>query len=220
MYRAKIYRRTRKISSYNVKTQINDAGMYAWAKPYNDPNIDDVYTGLGKQFRYSPIFKNPIEDTMIELTGYRKKDYLIAEKQVGKTHTPCVTVWHHAWCEKNGLYRMQLVDFNTHKKTCPHAGGCKLWILNTKKKLKYNSHKRGEETREYTDIATFYSIEASERNYYQRGYVSKRTLSCVRRKGLLLVGIDVYGNLLYESRKGKYFWDHEQDCLIPLSVMS
>ena len=28
----------------------------------------------------------------------------------------------YAWDEINGLYRMQLVDFIEHKKTCPHAG--------------------------------------------------------------------------------------------------
>lgn len=48
-----------------------DAGKYAWAKPYNDPNIKDIPTGLGRGFRYSPIFKNSIVDTMVKLTGYR-----------------------------------------------------------------------------------------------------------------------------------------------------
>lgn len=212
----KAHKRTGKISSYNVGFQRKDSEMYAWAKPYNDPNIEDVYTGLGGNFKYSPIFKNSIADTMVALTGYRNKDYVIAEAQVGKKHTPCVTVWHHAWQEKNGLYRMQLVDFDTHKKTCPHAGGCKLWLLNTKKKSKYNSYRRSDKGGDYTDITTYYSIQASDRNYYQRGYVSKRTLSCIRRKKLKLVGIDIYGNLIYESRKGKYFWDHESDCLMSL----
>lgn len=79
-----------------------DAGKYAWAKPYNDPNIKDIPTGLGRGFRYSPIFKNSIVDTMVKLTGYRSKDYAIAETQTGKKHIPKVTVWHHAWHEENG----------------------------------------------------------------------------------------------------------------------
>ena len=105
---------------------------------YLNTNIDNVVTGLGGNFRYSPIFKNAVADTFIELTGYRNKDYKIAEAKTGKGHTPKVTVWHHAWQEKDGLYRMQLVDFSEHKKTYPHAGGCKLWIMNTHKKKKYS----------------------------------------------------------------------------------
>lgn len=211
------YKRTGKISSSNIPIREKNGEIYAWAKPYDNPDIEDVCTGLDRQFKYSPIFKHPLADTMVELTGYRKKDYVIAEKQVGKTHTPRVTVWHHAWHEKDGLYRMQLVDFEVHKKTCPHAGGCKLWILNTKRKSKYKSCVRSKNEGDYSDITLFYRIEASKRNYYQRGYVGKRTISSIKRKRLTLVGIDVYGNLLYESRRGAYFWDHENDCLIPLN---
>jgi len=209
-------RRVRKTGIHDVKIYKVDSGIYAWTKPYNDPEIEDVFTGLGKQFNYSPIFKKPIVDTMVELTGYRRKDYIIAENQTGIKHTPRVTVWHHAWEEKGGLYKMQLVDFEKHKKTCPHAGGCKLWIINTKKRFKYAVYKRSTVTGDYNDIADFYSIEKNERSYYQKGYVSKRTLSCVKRKKLSLVGIDMYGNLLYEGEKGRYFWDHENDCLISL----
>ena len=219
MRQTKTCKRTEKTPSYSVSLQRKNVEIYGWAKPYNDPNIDDVSTGLGGNFKYSPIFKGAIADTMVALTGYRKKDYVIAEAQVGKKHTPCVTVWHHAWQENNGLYRMQLVDFDTHKKTCPHAGGCKLWLLNTKKKSKYNSYRRSGKDGDYTDITTLYSIHPSDRNYFQRGYVSKRTLSCVRRKKLNLMAMDVYGNLIYEGRKGKYFWDHESDCLISLNAM-
>lgn len=193
-----------------------DVGMYAWAKPYNDPNIIDVFTGLGKGFRYSPIFKNCIADTMVELTGYRSKDYVIAEAQTGKMHTPKVTVWHHAWYEKDGKYRMQLVDFNEHKKTCPHAGGCKLWLLNTKKVSKYMSYKRMRDygqLGDYSDLSLFYPVENSKISFYQNGYVSKKTLSAIGRKKAKLCGIDMYGNLLYKNAKNTYFWDHESDLL-------
>lgn len=190
--------------------------MFAWAKPYNDPNIDTVPTGLSKQFRYSPIFRNAVADTMVKLTGYRRKDYIIAEQQTGIKHTPTVTVWHHAWDENNGLYRMQLVDFDTHKKSCPHAGGCKLWLLNNNINGSYRSHRRINETGNYTDVATFYEIDARDRNDFQKGYVSKKTCSLVRKKHIQLRGVDMYGNLLYANSKGAYLWDHESDSLIPL----
>lgn len=193
-----------------------DRDIYAWAKPYNNPNIINVSTGLSGKFAYSPIFKKCIADTMVILTGYRKKDYMIAEEQTGKKHVPKLTVWHHAWEEKNGEYRMQLVDFNEHKKTCPHAGGCKLWLLNNKKSSKYFAYKEKKIVGNYSDILEFYPIESDKRGYYQRGYVSKRTLSIINRKQAKLIGIDIYGNLLYKTRKNIYFWDHESDEILLL----
>lgn len=208
-------RKNGRVSSYRRTLKAN-VEIYAWTKPYNDPNIDNVVTGLSGNFRYSPIFRNAIADTFIELSGYRSRDYMIAEAKTGKLHTPKVTVWHHAWQEKDGLYRMQLVDFSEHKKTCPHAGGCKLWVLNTHKKKKYAAYRNRTGSGNYTDIPEFYVIESNERNYYQRGYVSKKTLSIADRKKAKLVGIDVYGNLLYKSRNTTYFWDHECDIFIPI----
>lgn len=190
-----------------------DAGKYAWAKPYNDPNIKDIPTGLGRGFRYSPIFKNSIVDTMVKLTGYRSKDYAIAETQTGKKHIPKVTVWHHAWHEENGRYLMQLVNFDEHQKTCPHAGGCKMW-LEANKKSRYLSNKN--KIGYYSDFP-YYPVEATERNFFQKGYVSKKSLSAVRRKKARLFGIDMYGNLLYKNAKNIYFWDHESDLLILLN---
>ena len=35
---------------------------------------------------------------------------------------------------------MQLVNFDEHQKTCPHAGGCKMW-LEANKKSRYLSNK-------------------------------------------------------------------------------
>ncbi len=209
-------RRTGRVSSNRRIMVKATAEMYAWAKPYTDSNINNVVTGLGGNFRYSPIFKNTVADTFIELTGYRNKDYKIAEAKTGKGHTPKVTVWHHAWQEKDGLYRMQLVDFSEHKKTCPHAGGCKLWIMNTHKKKKYAAYRRGTSQGDYTDIPDYYEIDSGDRNYYQRGYVSKKTLSIANRKKAKLVGIDMYGNLFYKSMNTTYFWDHECDILIPI----
>ena len=216
----KYLRRMKRKSSVRGNGIRIGTGMYAWAKPYNDPNIINVPTGLGRGFKYSPIFKKCIADTMVELTGYRRKDYVIAEAQTGKEHTPRVTVWHHAWEEKNGKYRMQLVDFEEHKKTCPHAGGCKLWLQNTKKRSKYLSHNAiysSQNSGDYSDLPSFYSVESTESNFYQKGYVSKSTLSVIRKKKAQLVGVDMYGNLLYKNAKNLYFWDHESDSLILLN---
>lgn len=185
-----------------------------WAKPYNDPNIINAITGLGGNFEYSPIFMKCATDTWVELTGYRRKDYIIAEDQTGKKHQPKVTVWHHAWDEKDGKYRMQLVDFVEHKKTCPHAGGCKLWLTNTEKRSKYASSKQKENYGNYSDLSPFYPIESAEINFYQKGYVSKKTMTAVKRKKAKLCGVDVYGNLLYKNCRNIYFWDHESDLLI------
>ena len=203
----------------DISKKVN-RGRYAWAKPYNDPNIKNVDTGLGKGFKYSPIFIKCFAETMIELTGYRSKDYVIAEKKTQTKHIPKVTVWHHAWDEKDGKYLMQLVDFNEHKKTCPHAGGCKLWLLNTKKRSKYLSNKKMQDygkVGDNSDIPLFYSVDDTERDFFQNGYVSKRTLSTVRRKKARLCGVDMYGNLLYKNNKNIYFWDHESNVLILLN---
>lgn len=208
-----------KVSVHQGPTLKADVHMYAWARPYNDPNIIDVFTGLDRGFKYSPIFRNCVADTMVELTGYRRKDYVIAENQTGKEHIPKVTVWHHAWDEKNGKYRMQLVDFVEHKKTCPHAGGCKLWLINTKKKSKYAIYRKScNESNQgrYSDLTMIYPVENGERAFYQNGYVSKKTLAVCDRKRIKLVGVDVYGNLLYKNEKHTYFWDHEFDLLIPV----
>lgn len=208
--------RCRKNHNNVLKMPQIKAEVFAWAKPYNDPNIDDVFTGLGKQFRYSPIFKNAIADTMVKLTGCRGKDYIIAEQQTGTKHTPRVTVWHHAWEENNGLYRMQLVDFDTHKKSCPHAGGCRLWLQKQKRNGRYKSNNKTKETGNYADFTSFYLIDAYNQYDFQDNYVSKRTCSIAKRKHIQLIGVDMYGNLLYTNGKRTYLWDHESDKLILL----
>lgn len=200
----------------NTMIEINRE-IYSWAKPYDDPNIINVSTGLGRGFEYSPIFIKCIADTMVELTGYRRKDYIIAEDQTQTKHVPGISVWHHAWEEKDGKYRMQLVDFQEHKKTCPHAGGCKLWLLNTKKRKKYAAYKNRriqDDYGNYSDVTLVYPIKSSERAFYQNGYVSKKTKTDIGRKKARLWGVDIYGNLLYKNAKNMYFWNHESDELL------
>ena len=188
--------------------------IYAWNRPYDNPNIQTVYTGLKGIFKTSPIFGDCVADIRIELTGYRKQDYKKAEKAAGIKHIPKVTVWHHAWDEIDGQYRMQLVDFAEHKQTCPHAGGCKLWSI--KNKRPYRNAITYVKAGNYTDISCIYPINEIEKNYFQQGYVSKRILAIIRRKRASLIGMDVYGNLIYKKGKMRYFWDHEQDLLFPI----
>jgi hypothetical protein len=207
---------TEKRYKYTLYAQTS---IEAWAKPYDDKFFKNVQTRLGKQFEFSPIFKNPIADTWVELTGYRRKDYIIAEKQTGTMHTPGLTVWHHAWdVNNNGKYRMQLVDFDLHKKTYPHAGGCRLWQNNQHKVKRYASSYRL--TKRYTDYQIDYEIDGPQHDYYQRGYMSKRIMQLTKAKGLKLVGMDAYGNLFYETHNRQvYIYDHEYDTLVSLGKM-
>ncbi len=210
------------LKSYKIKKQTiarekiitDNHGAYVWAKMYDDPKIKTVPTGQSGNFRYSPVFLDCIVETMVKLTGYRKKDYVIAERQTGVEHIPKETVWHHAWEEKNGEYRMQLVNFEEHKKTCPHAGGCKLWLIKTKKKRRYASYTQSanqERYGEYFDISLFSPIEKSQAGIYLKGYVGTRSLSTIKKKKLELCGVDMYGNLLFKNRENTYAWDHETD---------
>lgn len=194
-----------------MKSSINHF-FTKWTTPYTDPDIKSVFTGLNGRFKYSPIFTNCLADTMVELTGHRSKDYVIAEAQTGKKHTPGVTVWHHVWEKQDGKYRMQLVSFEEHKKTCPHAGGCKLWLLNsTENRVSYRQMEHFEESGDYSDLSLFYPIRNSKIKFYQNGYVSKKTLLFAKKERAELFGIDVYGNLLYKNNTNLYFWDHEFD---------
>lgn len=175
-----------------MKSSINHF-FTKWTNPYTDPDIKSVFTGLNGRFKYSPIFTNCLADTMVELTGHRSKDYVIAEAQTGKKHTPGVTVWHHVWEKQDGKYRMQLVSFEEHKKTCPHAGGCKLWLLNsTENHVSYRQMEHFEESGDYSDLSLFYPIRNSKIKFYQNGYVSKKTLLFAKKKCAELFGIDVY----------------------------
>lgn len=103
----------------------------AKATPYEDVSeVQSIDTALDKQWRYSPKFLHPKAETKVVLTGYRSRDYVLAENECGVIHIPMQTVWHHVWEKDNsGKYTMQLVDFSIHQKHCPHAGGCKMWLL-------------------------------------------------------------------------------------------
>lgn len=96
-------------------------------KPYPPDRFDSIPTGLGGKFTYSPVFKFSKANVLVELTGSRKKDYQIAERVSGKKHIPKVTVWHHTWKMVGSSCLMQLVMYDEHQQTCPHAGGCKAW---------------------------------------------------------------------------------------------
>ena len=113
-----------------------------WKKPYDNPNIDSIVTGLQGKFAYSPKFRKPIAETSIVLTGYRRKDYCEAEQVTNEIHQPKKTVWHHVWEEKNGKYTIQLVDYTLHQTTCPHVGACKMWSMRTGKRYNYSYIKK------------------------------------------------------------------------------
>ncbi len=98
------------------------------ARPYNDPSIIDIYTGRAGVWAYSPSFRMPPAQAVcnIALTGRRAQDYLVAEAQTHVQHIGGVTVWHHVYNYDpvTHLCTMQLVDWDTHVGTIPHAGGC------------------------------------------------------------------------------------------------
>jgi len=117
------------------------------SSPYgNILDIENINTSLDNQWKYSPKFKNPTAETKILLTGSRVKDYDLAEKNVAIKHSPRINVWHHVW-EKDGSgnYTMQLIDYKKHLETIPHAGGCKMWLLENKSgTYRSKSHKKSQ----------------------------------------------------------------------------
>lgn len=207
------------------------------AHPYPDTaKISSIYTGLSKQWKYSPLFIYPISETYVELTGSRKKDYILAESKTNTKHIPGLTVWHHVWEKKpNGEYRMQLVDISLHQATCPHAGGCKLWSIENNKK--YKSHggvyvsdhlngckycgkmvyksgeiRIGQENPPYYDFAIDYIFE-HEQNVCRLG---KRFSS---KKKFTVWGLDPYGNTFFADTRGDlYFFDHENGWLVNVQL--
>ena len=88
-----------------------------WKKPYDNPNIDSIVTGLQGKFAYSPKFRKPIAETSIVLTGYRRKDYCEAEQVTNEIHQPKKTVWHHVWEEKNGEYTTHRIYYRGKNKS-------------------------------------------------------------------------------------------------------
>ena len=98
-------------------------------KEYTLPYVNSISTGLSSQWTYSPSFYGVklLASASVSLTGTRKKDYDAAEKESGQKHTPGVTVWHHVYDfdRSTGKATMQLVAWNHHQETIPHAGGFK-----------------------------------------------------------------------------------------------
>ena len=104
------------------------------ANPYNAQGIIDIYTGLPRQWAYSPKFTGTklIASAAVQLTGRRRQDYAAAEAATGVVHNPRRTVWHHVYDYNDpalgiGNCTMQLVTWADHLDTLPHAGGCKLY---------------------------------------------------------------------------------------------
>ena len=109
---------------------------------YDEKEFENIDTGRDNQWKYSPRFRYPMAETLIPLTGSRKKDYVLAENITGQKREPKVTVWHHVWySDLNGNYMIQLVDYRKHIETYPHAGGCKKWLLDNNKGS-YNKMRR------------------------------------------------------------------------------
>lgn len=103
------------------------------SRPYNLPNVASTPTNLPNQWAYSPSFSGAklLAQASIQLTGSRRADYLAAERSTGTRHRARVTVWHHVYDFvpniplRSGTCTMQLVAWNDHQQTIPHAGGCK-----------------------------------------------------------------------------------------------
>ena len=213
------------------------------AKPYADTDeIETIDTGLGKQWRYSPLFKKPFAETYIGLTGSRIKDYRLAEANTGQKHIPGTTVWHHVWAKDNqGNYRMQLVTTVAHQKTCPHAGGCKLWSIEHNKIYKaygtiYVSetlhgkviagkviHKTGlvrtgVNLLPYNDYVIDFIFDDKSRPNIQMMF-NKHYLRRRKSRPSKIWGLDPYGNLFLSSADGQlFFWNHETKDIFALSV--
>lgn len=173
------YSKVRRLGYHRVRTT-------AWARPYAEP-IETIDTGRDKQWRYSPRFTTCEANVFIELTGRRSKDYKIAEMQCGKVHVPRKTVWHHVWNEINGKYEIQLVDYRLHQSTCPHAGGCKLWLLRHTDRKRYARKERTTRNIEISMSEYFLSqnirLERINSTGYRRNYyLSYRTANSQKEK--------------------------------------
>lgn len=212
------------------------------AYPYaNTAEIKTIDTHLKHKWRYSPLFIHPYADTDITLTGSRRNDYKLAEANTGAKHIPGSTVWHHAWMkDKLGKYKMQLVDYSIHKKTCPHAGGCKLWTIENNKvyrssggvyvnesmlgkairsKTIYNvgGIRTGITSRPYEDFIIDYVFNNRNSMNTLNKVASYR--SNIRGKSLREWGLDPYGNLFLADARGQlYFFDHEMGMLISIEM--
>ena len=234
--------RTRKTAHIGIK-KVTAVKPRLWMSthPYRDTKIRSIDTGLKKQWKYSPLFSQPIVDTYVTLTGSRKKDYTLAEAKSNVRHTPKMNVWHHVWEKnQNGEFRMQLVDFDLHKKSCPHAGGCKLWSIENGKTYKsqgnvyVGNHLRGQvyrgkkvwkvgdirvgqEDGPYGDFVIDYIFAEELDNSGQK--IHRFRSAFQSKKRFRLWGLDPYGNVFYsDMKRNLYFYDHETGKLINIGV--
>lgn len=96
-------------------------------REYTQPCVASIPTGLSSQWTYSPSFygQKLIASASVALTGSRTNDYDAAEKSSGRKHESRVTVWHHVYDYDPSTKRatMQLVKWEHHQETIPHAGG-------------------------------------------------------------------------------------------------
>jgi hypothetical protein len=211
------------------------------AHPYvNTAEIETIDTHLKHQWRYSPLFIHPYADTDIFLTGSRRNDYKLAEATTGVKHIPGSTVWHHAWMkDKLGKYKMQLVNCSKHQKTCPHAGGCKLWTIENKKVYRSNGNvyvnegilgktirsktvyrvgeiRTGKMTQQYEDYIIDFIFNHNRIHTLRMDASSNSNLPT---KSVGLWGLDSYGNLFLVDARGQlYFFDHETGKLTYISL--
>lgn len=239
------YMRGKKLMRKHIARTVSTTRMFSvemHAHPYvNTTEIETIDTLLKHQWRYSPLFRHPYADTDIALTGSRRDDYKLAEAVAGVKHIPGSTVWHHAWRkDKFGKYKMQLVDYSIHQKTCPHAGGCKLWTIENNKiyrscgdvyvnksmlgknimsktVYKVGEIRTGITSRTYEDFIIDHIF-----NYHNSTHTLRMGVSCssrVRRKFSRVWGLDPYGNLFLSDDRGQlYFFDHETGKLISISI--
>lgn len=236
-------KRPNKLILYTVKKiDSNKPQVQMHTHPYTDTaKICSIDTCLSKQWKYSPLFIQPISETYIVLTGSRKKDYILAEAKTNTKHIPGLTVWHHVW-EKNSNdeYRMQLVDFFLHQVMCPHAGGCKLWSI--EKKKNYKSHggvyvsdhlngcryckkvvyksgeiRIGQANAPYHEFIIDYIFEHEKSLSEQYVYRLRNRIGS--KKQLTMWGLDPYGNTFFSDTRGDlYFFDHETGRLVDVQL--
>lgn len=105
-----------------------DTTVVGAARPYTLPDVCSIATGRRAQWAYSPQFVNSklIISTPISLSGSRGGDYQRAETLTGLIHENRVTVWHHLYdfTPVGDRCTMQLVRYEDHVATIPHAGAC------------------------------------------------------------------------------------------------
>lgn len=135
-----------------------------YARPYPLPVVS-IDTGRSGKWKYSPNFINltPPAASVI-LTGKRREDYVIAEKQTRVVHKPGATVWHHVYDYSlgTGACTMQLVRTNVHQETIPHAGGCVMYAEHHGTPYRISHNSSISEAQEYNTNPLSFSYDKGE----------------------------------------------------------